>query len=76
MRKLIPKVEEIIQIANTPIMAGLRNSRIAFKLFEAIVIPALLNNCASWIGINKTHLEFCRSFKTILSGEFYKFPSP
>ena len=55
MRKLIPKVEEIIQIANTPIMAGLRNSRIAFKLFEAIVIPALLNNCASWIGINKTH---------------------
>ena len=26
MRKLIPKVEEIIQIANTPIMAGLRNS--------------------------------------------------
>ena len=24
-----------------------RNSRIAFKLFEAIVIPALLNNCAS-----------------------------
>ena len=63
MRKLIPKVEEIIQIANTPIMAGLRNSRIAFKLFEAIVIPALLNNCASWIGINKTHLDDLQKFQ-------------
>ena len=61
MRILIPKVEEIIQIANTPIMAGLRNSRIAFKLFEAKVIPALLNNCAPWI--NKLQLTDLQEFQ-------------
>ena len=44
MRKLIPKCEEIIQIANISIMGGLRNSNIAFKLFEALVIQPLLHN--------------------------------
>ena len=63
MRKLIPKVEEIIQIADTPIMTGLRNSKIAFRLFEAIIIPALLNNCASWISINKTHIKDLQKFQ-------------
>ena len=41
---LMKKCEEIIQIANTPVMGGLRNSNIAFKLFEALVIQPLLHN--------------------------------
>ena len=33
MRKLTSKCEEIIQIANTTLMGGLKNSNIALKLF-------------------------------------------
>ena len=46
MRKLTSKCEEIIQIANTALMRGLRNSNIAFKLFESLVVQPLLHNCA------------------------------
>ena len=35
IRKLTSKCEEIIQIANTTLMGGLRNINIAFNLFEA-----------------------------------------
>ena len=44
MRKLTPQCEDIIQIANTPMMGGLRNSRIAFNLFESLVIQPLLHS--------------------------------
>ena len=60
MRKLIPKCEEIIQIAKTSIMGGLRNSNIAFKLFEALV---LLDNCASWIRITEKHIKELQKFQ-------------
>ena len=63
MRKLIPKCEEIIQIANTPIIGGLRNSNIAFKLFESLVVQPLLNNCASWIGITEKHVNELQKFQ-------------
>ena len=46
IRKLIPKCEEIIQIANASLMGGLRNSNIAFKLFESLVIqPTIKQLC-------------------------------
>ena len=63
MRKLTPKCEEIIQIANSSIMGGLRNSNIAFKLFEALVIQPLLHNCASWIGITEKHIKELQKFQ-------------
>ena len=63
MRKLIPKCEEIIQISNTPIMGGLRNSNIAFKLFEAQIVQPLLHNCASWIGITEKHIKELQKFQ-------------
>ena len=56
-RKLISKCEEIIEIAEHPLMGGLRSSTPAFKLFEATIIPALLHNCESWIGINDKHIK-------------------
>ena len=58
MRKPTSKCEEIIQIANTTLMGGLRNSNIAFKLFESLVVQPLLHNCASWIGINTIRYRF------------------
>ena len=63
MRKLTSKCEEIIQIANTTLMGGLRNSNIAFKLFEALVIQPLLHNCASWIGITEKHIKELQKFQ-------------
>ena len=63
MRKLTSKCEEIIQIANSLIMGGLRNSNIAFKLFEALVIQPLLHNCASWIGITEKHIKEFQKFQ-------------
>ena len=41
---LTSKADEIIQIAESPIMGGLGNSTIAFRLFEAQIIPALLHS--------------------------------
>ena len=63
MRKLTPQCEDIIQIANTPLMGGLRNSRIAFNLFESLVIQPLLHNCASWIGITEKHINELQKFQ-------------
>ena len=60
------KYEEIIQIANSSIMGGLRNSNIAFKLFEALVIQPLLHDCASWIGITENILKNYKSSKISL----------
>ena len=41
-----------------PVIGGTGNSLTALKLFEAQIIPALLHNCESWIGINQTHQKF------------------
>ena len=51
IRKLVSKSEEIVQLANNHLMCGLGNSKAAFNLFEAQIIPSLLNNAESWIGI-------------------------
>ena len=44
-------------------MGGLRNSNIAFKLFEALVIQPLLHNSASWIGITEKLFKELQKFK-------------
>ena len=44
-------------------MGGLGNSTSAFKLYEATIIPALLHNCESWIGINNKHLKSLQDFQ-------------
>ena len=42
---------------------GIGNSLGATKLFEAQVIPALLHNCESWIGLNETHISDLQDFQ-------------
>ena len=39
------KVEEIIQLAELPVMSITGNSVPAFKLYKSIIIPTLLLNC-------------------------------
>ena len=60
---LVSKCDEIIKICESPIMGGTGNSLAALKLFEAQIIPALLHNCESWIGINQTHLSDLQEFQ-------------
>ena len=57
MNRLVSKGEEIIQVSETPMMNGNGNSLAAFKLYEAQVIPALLFNSESWIGLKDTHIS-------------------
>ena len=56
IRKLKTTCDEIIKTAESPWMGSLRNSETPFKLFEARVIPALLNNSESWIDIKEQRL--------------------
>ena len=44
-------------------MAGLRNSNIALKLFQALVVQPLLHNCALWIGIKEKHIKELQKFQ-------------
>ena len=44
-------------------MGGTGNSVAAIRLFEAQIIPSLLNNCESWIGLNQTQLSDLQDFQ-------------
>ena len=59
IRKITSTMEEIIKISESPWMGGLSNS---FKLFRARIIPALLNNSKSWIGLNDSHIKELQDF--------------
>ena len=51
------KCEEILKIADNGLLVGMGNSKTAITLFEAQVVPAVLFNCESWIGLNKAHIN-------------------
>ena len=67
IKKRIPalyhRCEEIAKIAEHPAMASLGESRSAFKMFEAMVIPALLFNAETWIGFNEKHEKLLQDFQ-------------
>ena len=54
---------DIIQTCDSPWINGLGNSSIVFKEFEARVIPLLLNNCETWIGITDKQVEELQKFQ-------------
>ena len=64
-RKLVSRSEEIVQMANNPLMTGLGHSKTAFNLFEAQIIPSLLNNAESWIGITDKQIKELQDFQDI-----------
>ena len=57
------KCEEILKIADHGLLAGMGNSKTAITLFEAQVVPAVLFNCESGIGLNKNHINALQSFQ-------------
>ena len=54
---------DIIQTCDSPWINGLGNSSIVLKEFEARVIPLLLNNCETWIGITDKQVEELQKFQ-------------
>ena len=66
-RKLVSKSEEIVQLANNSLMCGLGQSKTAFNLFEAQIIPCLLNNAESWIGITNKQIKELQEFQDIFT---------
>ena len=63
LQKQISKCDEIIHIAETHSMSALGYATIGIRLFETHVIPALLFNSKSWIGLNNTHLTHLQNFQ-------------
>ena len=71
---LVSKAEEIIQVSETAMMNGNGNSMAAFKLYEAQVIPALLFNSESWIGLTDTHISDLQNFQDKFVGKLLRLP--
>ena len=46
-------------------MTGLGHSKTAFNLFEAQIIPSLLNNAESWIGLTNKQIKELQDFQDI-----------
>ena len=63
IRKQTCKVNDSILLADAPMMGADGSSRTAIKLFEAQVLPALLFNCESWIGITDTQINDLQGFQ-------------
>ena len=63
MRKLTSKVNDIVLLADAPMMGADGSQLTAIKLFEAQVVPALLFNCESWIGITEAQLNDLQGFQ-------------
>ena len=63
MRKLTSKVNDIGMLADAPMMGANGSSLTAIKIFEALVVPALLFNCESWIGITEAQLNNLQGFQ-------------
>ena len=62
-KKLTSTMEEIIETSESPWMEGLGNSETPFKLFEARIIPSLLNYSKSWIGTENNHIKDLQDFQ-------------
>ena len=63
MRKLTSKTNDIIMLADAPMMGADGTSMAAIKLYEATVVPALLFNSESWIGITEAQTNELQGFQ-------------
>ena len=74
IRKLISKGDELIQIAEAPVMGATGNSLTAIKLFESQIIPGLLFNSESWIGITQAHIQDLQNFQDKFLRKLMRLP--
>ena len=63
-----------MQLAENPKMYGLQNSQCARTLYESEVVTSLLNNSASWIGINDEIITKLQTFQNKFMLRFFEAP--
>ena len=56
MRKLTSKVNDIIMLADAPMLGADGTSTTAITIFETQIISGLLFNCKSWVGITDSQI--------------------
>ena len=74
--RLVSKGEEIIQVSETTLMNGNGNSLPTFKLYEVQVIPAILFNSESWIGLTDTDISDLQNFQDKFVQKLLPHPKP
>ena len=55
-------------------MCALGDSTIEIRLFESQVVPAVLFNSESWIGLNNTHLTDLQNFQDKFLRKLMRLP--
>ena len=71
---LVSKGEEIIQVLETPMMGDNGNSLAAIKMYESEVIPALLINSESWIGLTDINISELQTFQDKFMRKLLRLP--
>ena len=71
---LISKINVIMNLAENPRMYGLQNSQCARTLYESEVVTSLLNNSASWIGLNDEIVTKLQDFQNNFMLRFFEAP--
>ena len=71
---LISKINVIMNLAEHLRMYGLQNSQCARTLYESEVVTSLLNNSASWIGLNDEIATKLQDFQNKFMLRFFDAP--
>ena len=62
-------------MAENPKMYGLQNSQCARTLYESEIVTSLLNNSASWIGLNDEIITILQNFQNKFMLRFFEAPA-
>ena len=76
MRKLTSKVNDMIMLADAPMMGADGSSTTTIKIFEAQGISGLLLNCKSWIGITDSQIAELQNFQDKFERKLLHLPIP
>ena len=63
-----------MNLAEHPQMYGLQNNMCACTLYESEIVTSLLNNSASWIGLNDEIINTLQDFQNKFMLRFFKAP--
>ena len=71
---LIGKINVIMNLAEHPQTYGLQNSMCVRTLFVSEIVKSLLNNSASWIGLNDEIIDTLPEFQNKFIIRFFEAP--
>ena len=74
IKAIYSKLNTIMNLAENPKMYGLQNSQCARTLYESEIVTSLLNNSASWIGLNDEIISILQNFQHKFMLRFFEAP--